>query len=440
LAKLTQTQHAPRDPHPFRSSETAAFRKLVAEFDERDPRQQSDMIVALRKFLASSCYTLPQAACEQDVSAVALRQQLAHGTTSRDVSSDIRFPCPDAMLATDDGMDPRFVSRRYVATLFGESQARELMRKIGLSARGDELPRAVSKLTFHKLCVEYTLQHRDESLGIREKPTPLGRAFGVHAAVSQMDTMGDGLIKYAELATSMDSDLSVRIARSPMGVHVHLGHQKWVENTEKHERFIEAVGLILHCVMRYMTGHRLRPVKVRVSGMLNDRDGCLLSGFGCLRERYGEGVTIVYDHRDVALPSRGQQYKYWGANEVESLLELFSELEELEPDQTCHTVDMLRQLIARGVYSQTQAARHMDVSTATLRRRLAGAGTTFREISIDVRRDRLRTMLATGVSVDDIAMELGLSDRRSLWRTCHQWLGMSPAAYRKMHGGRSARG
>ena len=71
------------------------------------------------------------------------------------------------------------------------------------------------------------------------------------------------------------------------------------------------------------------------------------------------------------------------------------------------------------------------MSVATLQRRLREAGTNFRELSKEVRREKLVSLLATDGNLDDIAMELGLSERRSLWRTCHEWLGVSPTQYRK---------
>ena len=54
-----------------------------------------------------------------------------------------------------------------------------------------------------------------------------------------------------------------------------------------------------------------------------------------------------------------------------------------------------------------------------------------REVSQDVRQKKLLCLLAAEGTLDDIAEELGFSDRRSLWRSCNKWIGMSPSRFRK---------
>ena len=140
---------------------------------------------------------------------------------------------------------------------------------------------------------------------------------------------------------------------------------------------------------------------------------------------------MVYDRDQLALPLGVRKYQHW-SSETKAFEELCA---EAGPgidggDRLCVVDDVRRLIITRGLTLQ-QIARTLAMSAATLQRRLREAGTTYRDISKGVRCDKLVSLLATDMNFDDLAEELGLSERRSLWRTCKEWLGVSPSQYRK---------
>ncbi|MES2033377.1 MAG: helix-turn-helix domain-containing protein, partial [Pseudomonadota bacterium] len=91
----------------------------------------------------------------------------------------------------------------------------------------------------------------------------------------------------------------------------------------------------------------------------------------------------------------------------------------------------VRGAIGPDAWDEPSAATRLGMSTATLRRRLAEAGSSFREVSSDARRRAAASLLATEHSLEDVAAQLGFSDARSLRRACRTWFGMAPAEYRK---------
>jgi AraC-like DNA-binding protein len=170
---------------------------------------------------------------------------------------------------------------------------------------------------------------------------------------------------------------------------------------------------------------------VRLSAQLSDRDGSLLEGLAADQTRHGVGVTITYPHACLALPLGVRRYQSWAACETAAFLKIAVRARAVRDTAVNPLVQALRELLAAEPIPQVVAARRLGMSVPTLHRRLTRAGTSFREISRDVRSRKLRGLLATDASLDDIAVELGLSDRRSLWRASFEWLGMSPAAYRR---------
>jgi AraC-like DNA-binding protein len=89
-----------------------------------------------------------------------------------------------------------------------------------------------------------------------------------------------------------------------------------------------------------------------------------------------------------------------------------------------------------GFRSVTDVAKLMHVSERTLKRRLAGLGTSYSELLDEHRRDQALLMMAgSEVSIDEVALRLGYSDAANFTRAFRRWTGKSPRAHRKMLGG-----
>jgi AraC-like DNA-binding protein len=86
-------------------------------------------------------------------------------------------------------------------------------------------------------------------------------------------------------------------------------------------------------------------------------------------------------------------------------------------------------LISDGHETQQAVARHLDVSVATLRRRLSEEHTNFRDILQESRAERASLMLAQGTSVTQVAEFLGYSDVRAFNRAFKKMRGVSPASF-----------
>ncbi|MDM0109702.1 AraC family transcriptional regulator [Variovorax sp. J22R24] len=78
------------------------------------------------------------------------------------------------------------------------------------------------------------------------------------------------------------------------------------------------------------------------------------------------------------------------------------------------------------------AASTLNVSTATLQRRLALEGTSFQALKDELRRDIAIVRLSTSAApLAQLAHELGFTDSAAFQRAFKGWTGSSPGAYRK---------
>jgi AraC-like DNA-binding protein len=92
-------------------------------------------------------------------------------------------------------------------------------------------------------------------------------------------------------------------------------------------------------------------------------------------------------------------------------------------------------LVAQDLASDDLAieriAQRCGVAERTLRRRLAEAGTSYRELVDDIRRDRALLLLDHGLSITELAQQLGFSDATAFARAFRRWTGETPEAYRR---------
>lgn len=83
--------------------------------------------------------------------------------------------------------------------------------------------------------------------------------------------------------------------------------------------------------------------------------------------------------------------------------------------------------------SVSVAAQVLNMSMATMRRRLAEEGTTFVEIKNQCQREFSEYALrCTDESIEEIALRVGYRDDRAFRRAFRQWTGSSPSDYRSM--------
>ncbi|MGB3624743.1 MAG: AraC family transcriptional regulator, partial [Henriciella sp.] len=92
---------------------------------------------------------------------------------------------------------------------------------------------------------------------------------------------------------------------------------------------------------------------------------------------------------------------------------------------TARTLD----LIDGGLSRQSDVARRLGISVATLRRRLGEEGVNFRDLLLDTRLRQAEGMLKRGCSVAQTTELLDYSDIRAFNRAFKRWKGVTPAAF-----------
>lgn len=90
-------------------------------------------------------------------------------------------------------------------------------------------------------------------------------------------------------------------------------------------------------------------------------------------------------------------------------------------------------LVARGLNQQSDVASALNISVATLRRRLSEEASSFRDLVQEVKFEQAERLLAKGRSTAQVSEQLDYSDVRAFNRAFKKWKGETPAAYAKAH-------
>lgn len=272
----------------------------------------------------------------------------------------------------------------------------------------------------------------DEFLGHLARPVPPGTTAELLRLLAHMPSTGHAIDGIARMIRVFDGAPPWRIdlPEGPAGpVRLHLTPRNAVQADALLMVHLILLGLI-H-VIGWLAGEA--PPLRRV--MLPDRFAALAAEsaflFGRPVEHGAMPGGLEFGPGSFALPVTARPD---GAGAfTRRLVELMT-----QPTAPAGTEAALRHLLAAtrpyAGLSETAAARALGLSRATLARRLASSGMSFRLVRDELRRDLACSLLRrTELSLADIAERLGFSEPSAFQRAFRQWTGQPPARWRRLN-------
>jgi len=323
------------------------------------------------------------------------------------------------------------VDTAYLAGLVGEDRVPLLFAEVGVAMPGGHLPATLGVADFWRCCAENIRLRGDESHGVAAHPVPPGSFSLLVIAAKEADTLDGALIRLAEAARLVRSEVRITLSRGRGVTRLTIVPALPARDPAAARQaaiYCDCVATVIHCALRWMTGRRLDPVRVRGAAVLRAMGGEFLLALGAPLARRGSGVSIDYAAADCAAPILPRRYSIGGDAEFDTFLDMLAQDNPLPlANDHARVIEALR----AGLHTQDEVAARLGLSVATLRRRLAQSGLNFRDISADFRTRRLKDLLATTMPLGDCADQLGLSDERSLRRFARDHLGLAPGEYRR---------
>ncbi|GAB3028956.1 hypothetical protein GCM10027098_27600 [Bowmanella dokdonensis] len=181
--------------------------------------------------------------------------------------------------------------------------------------------------------------------------------------------------------------------------------------------------VFIHGVLSTLLCRSLQPYLFKLVSR-SPSDSILASTFGEVPVRQGGAHYGLYYHlalQDLPIP--------------ESVVMLSAELvyqtlhKHLSSQTQPKLVVRVLELLHQGIHRQEELAARMNLSVATLKRKLAAHHTSFRQLREQSLNQRAQQQLLQGLAMDDVALNLGFSDARSFTRAFKGWNGLTPAAF-----------
>jgi len=299
---------------------------------------------------------------------------------------------------------------------------------------GGEMPLAEH---FH-LLRRLTAATRDETFRLSTRPLAPGTTDFVVDMLSGAVDLEDAMKQAARAYNLLHGGYYNHVERRRGRIVYHIDDRNFPYSSDMTSSLaypvMEGVLIFLHAMLSLAVGETLTPRLLCVRTRRPARtapDGFLAFWESPVRCR-APVYALEYDLSAAALPVRMRRGVPANAAAVyDTIDEMIARRDETVPKSDIRA--RVAEVLAGGVADQSAVARRLGVSVATLRRRLAESGATFRDLRGEVLNQAAVRMLDQGRPAADVAEALGFGDLRSFSRAFKAWNGTTPAAYLKRH-------
>jgi AraC-like DNA-binding protein len=333
--------------------------------------------------------------------------------------------------------EPGTVAICFVAAALESIRARgmdadALLAKVGLSPALLEVPQArVSAKHYGELWRLVALTLDDEFFGQDSRRMKAGSFAMLMHSVLNCQTLGQALERSLRFYGLILDDLTASLARNSAEASVILRERPAVAPKIFGQ---EVLLMLVHGVACWLVGRRIPILRAQFSYAEPAHSAEYQVMYSADLTFAASQTAIVFraDYLDLPLVQDERSVKEFLRTAPESILVKYKNGSSL----SARIRRRLRQMLPGEVPDFEALAAELNMTTATLRRRLHEEGASYQEIKDQLRRDLAIGYLSHSQrSVMDIALELGFSERSAFHRAFRKWTGASPGEFRRgLHG------
>ncbi|HTV96685.1 MAG TPA: AraC family transcriptional regulator [Steroidobacteraceae bacterium] len=322
-----------------------------------------------------------------------------------------------------------FVAAALEAVRARQLDAEALLLKVGLSPALLDIPQArVSAKHYGKLWRLIAATLDDEFFGQDSRRMKAGSFAMLCHSVLACKTLGRALTRSLrfyglildDIAGTLERDArEARIvleARNPGAARRTFGH--------------EVLLLLLHGVACWLVGRRIPIKRAEFSYSEPGHSGeyRLMYCDDLSFDRPATAITFDASYLELPIVQDGRTVKEFLRTAPENIVTKYKNGSSV----SARLRRRLRERLPGEVADLETLAAELNMTAATLRRRLHEEGTSYQDIKDRLRRDlAIRYLSHSNRSVMDIALELGFSERSAFHRAFQKWTGASPGVFRR---------
>lgn len=144
----------------------------------------------------------------------------------------------------------------------------------------------------------------------------------------------------------------------------------------------------------------------------------------------GTKCAVSFSMEDILKPCVTQNNRVWHTLAPEYQCHLKEHAKNVTMTERVRSA--LSEYLPKGLFTAEQIASRLNISTRSMQRHLKSENTSFKRISLDVRKQlAIHYVTSTDSSYSEIAHILGYSDKTSFYRAFRQWENVTPNEMRK---------
>ena len=307
--------------------------------------------------------------------------------------------------------------------------ADEMLSNVGLASSLLQVPQArVSAKHYGALWRNIALALDDEFFGQDSRRMKSGSfAMLCHAAVA-CKTLGQALERSLRFYSLILDDISGTLVREAAEARIVL-HER-VAGAGQRVFAHELLLLMLYGVSCWLVGRRIPILRAEYSfpEPAHSAEYRLMYCADLRFERPNTAIAFEAGYLDLPVLQNERSIKEFLRTAPESILLKYKNGSSL----SARVRRRLRQFEPGEVPDFEGLAGELNLTAATMRRRLHEEGTSYQSIKDQLRRDLAIGYLShTDRSVMEIALELGFSERSAFHRAFRKWTGASPGEFRR---------
>jgi AraC-like DNA-binding protein len=347
------------------------------------------------------------------------------------------FPVPlsrGSAGAATRSAEPGTIAICFVAAALESVRARglnadEMLANVGLSPSLLQVPQArVSAKHYGALWRTIALALDDEFFGQDSRRMKAGSFAMLCHSVVNCKTLGQALDRSLRFYALILDDFSGTLVRDGQEARIVL-HERAAGANQRvfaHELLL----MLLYGVSCWLVGRRIPILRTEFSYPEPAHSAeyrlmyCAELGFN----RPNTVIAFEASYLDLPVVQNERSIKEFLRTAPESILVKYKNGSSL----AARVRRRLRQFLPGEVPDFERLADELNMTPATMRRRLHEEGESYQSIKDQLRRDLAISFLShSSRSVMDIALELGFSERSAFHRAFRKWTGASPGEFRR---------
>jgi len=321
-----------------------------------------------------------------------------------------------------------FVAAALQSVRAGGLDPDELLAKVGLSPTLLQVPQArVSAHHYGALWRAIALALDDEFFGQDSRRMKAGSFAMLCHSVLSCKTLGQALDRSLRFYALILDDISGTSVRDAKEARIVL-HERaaGASRVFAHELLL----MLLYGLSCWLVGRRIPILRTEFSYAepAHSAEYRLMYCADLRFNRPNTSIAFEASYLDLPVVQNEWSLKEFLRTAPESILLKYKNGSSL----TARVRRRLRQFLPGDVPDFEGLARELNMTSATMRRRLHEEGASYQSIKDQLRRDLAISYLShSSRSVMDIALELGFSERSAFHRAFRKWTGASPGEFRR---------